>query len=149
MKTAGFSLIEVTIATAIVVGGMAALAPLFVLSGDANRVAGGTAIALLAAQQKLEELRASPEANASPSGALAADTTGYVDYLDAEGVPLADSGGGTSQGPPDGAMFIRRWSVDSLETPVRTVVLHVLVIPAVASRERGRSSTALSSVKVR
>jgi prepilin-type N-terminal cleavage/methylation domain-containing protein len=141
MKTTGFSLIEVLVATAIVLGGMAALAPLFVLSGDANRVAGGTSIALLAAQQKLEELRAAPDENASPSSSLAADTAGYVDYLNAAGAPLSDSGGG--------AMFTRRWSVEPLGAPVRSVVLRVLVIPANASRERGRSSTALSSVKVR
>lgn len=141
MKAAGFSLIEVLIATAIVVGGTAALAPLFLLSGDANRVAGGSSIALLAAQQKLEELRAAPDENASPSAALAADTAGYVDYLDAAGVPLADSGGG--------AMFVRRWSVEPLGVPVRSVVLRVLVIPGNASRERGRSPTTLSSVVVR
>jgi len=141
MKTAGFSLIEVLIATAIVVGSMAALAPLFVLSGHANRVAGSSSIALLAAQQKLEQLRAAPDGNASPSGALAADTTGYVDYLDARGAPLSDSGGG--------AMFTRRWSVEPLGDPVRSVVLRVFVIPASASRERGRSATALSSVKAR
>lgn len=148
MKAAGFSLIEVVIATAIVVGGMAALAPLFVLSGDANRVAGGTSIALLAAQQKLEELRATPDETASPSGALTADTAGYVDYLDAEGAPLVDSGGGNSQGSR-GAMFIRRWSVETPDTPGRTVVLRVLVIPANTSRERGRSPTAVFSVKGR
>ena len=140
MKTAGFSLVEVLIATAIVVGSMAALAPLFVLSGDANRAAGRSSIALLAAQQKLEQLRAAPDENASPSGALAADTTGYVDYLDAGGAPLSETGGG--------AMFTRRWSVEPLGDPVRSVVLRVVVIPASASRERGRSATALSSVKV-
>ena len=140
MKAAGFSLIEVLIATAIVVGGTAALAPLFLLSGDANRVAGGSSIALLAAQQKLEELRASQDDDASPAGALTADTPGYVDNLDAAGLPLAEGGG---------AMFIRRWSVEPLGAPVRTVVLRVLVIPGNASRERGRSPTALSSVRVR
>jgi len=141
MKAAGFSLIEVLIATAIVVGGMAMLAPLFLLSGDANRVGAGASIALLAAQQKLEELRAGPDATASPPGALAADTAGYVDYLDAGGAPLSASGGA--------AMFIRRWSVETPGTPPRTVVLRVLVMPATASRERGRSPTVLSSVKVR
>jgi Tfp pilus assembly protein PilV len=141
MKSAGFSFIEVLIATAIVVGGMAALAPLFLLSGDANRVAADASIALLAAQQKLEELRAAPDGTASPPGALEADTAGYVDYLDAGGAPLADSGGV--------AMFIRRWSVETPGTPPRIVVFRVLVMPATASRERGRSPTMLSSVKVR
>jgi prepilin-type N-terminal cleavage/methylation domain-containing protein len=147
MKAAGFSLIEVLVATAIVVGGMAALAPLFMLSGDANRVAAGASISVLAAQQKLEELRAAPDHNASPSGALTEDTAGHVDYLDAEGVPLADSGGGIQA--PSGAMFIRRWSVETAGAPVRTIVLRVLVVAANASRERGRGSTVLSSVMVR
>ena len=146
LKAAGFSLIEVLIATAIVIGGMAALAPLFMLSGDANRVAAGSAIALLAAQQKLEALRAAPDHNPSPSGTLAEDTGGYVDYLDAQGVPLADSGEGVQA--PSGAMFIRRWSVETAGNPIRALVLRVLVTPADASRERGRGSTALSSVIV-
>ena len=60
----------------------------------------------------------------SPAGALDANTVGYVDYVDANGASL---GGGTPV-PPNGTVYIRRWSVQPLPTnPANTLVMQVLV----------------------
>jgi prepilin-type N-terminal cleavage/methylation domain-containing protein len=59
----------------------------------------------------------------SPGNTLAANTDGYVDYVDADGCGL---GGGDT--PPAGTAYIRRWSIEPLPTnPNNTVVLQVLV----------------------
>ena len=58
MKAAGFSLVEVLVATAVVTVGVASVAQLFTVSARANRIANATTMTLLLAQQKMEELRA-------------------------------------------------------------------------------------------
>jgi len=133
MKANGFSLIEVLVATAIVMGGVATLAQLFVVSGDATRVASGTSVAVLLAQQKMEDLRAAPGSfGVSPPGALAADTEGFVDYLDAAGGLLAGAGAAPM---PAGTLYIRRWSIHALTAGIlHVVVFHVLVMPAHGAR---------------
>ncbi|HEY8536997.1 MAG TPA: prepilin-type N-terminal cleavage/methylation domain-containing protein [Vicinamibacterales bacterium] len=59
----------------------------------------------------------------SPYGTLAANVTGWVDYVDGNGCVL---GGGSV--PPEGTVYIRRWSVEPVPTnPNNTLVLQVLV----------------------
>jgi hypothetical protein len=58
----------------------------------------------------------------SPPGALASNTDGYVDYLDAHGCVL---GGGPV--PPAGTTHIRRWSIAAADAGPDTLVLQVLV----------------------
>jgi prepilin-type N-terminal cleavage/methylation domain-containing protein len=59
----------------------------------------------------------------SPSGTLAANTDGWVDYLDQNGCALG--GGGSA---PDGTIYTRRWSVEPLPTnPNNTLIFQVLV----------------------
>jgi len=140
-------------------GALATLAQLFGLSTRANMGARDTTFAAVLAQQKLEELRAltwgfdtlglpvtdistntavSPETPTggtglapSPSGSLGTNTNGYVDYIDQFGKKL---GGGAA--PPEGAIFVRRWSVEPLPSnPNNTVILQVLVF-----RNRNRGS---------
>ena len=147
----GFSLIEVLVATSLLVVGVAGLAQLFVLSINSNHGARNTTFASILAQQKMEQLRGltwgfdtiglpisdittdlsvSPENPAggtglspSPSDALRRNTAGYVDYLDVNGRPL----GGGATAPP-GTAYIRRWSIEPLPTnPNDTLVLQVLV----------------------
>lgn len=61
----------------------------------------------------------------SPAGTLAANTDGWVDYLDTKGCVLG--GGGTA---PAATRYIRRWSVEPLPTnPNNTLILQVLVTP--------------------
>src|SRR5262245_14756606 len=62
----------------------------------------------------------------SPLGVLAANTVGYVDYVDAKGASL----GGAAAAPPPGTVYIRRWSVQPLPSNDNMIVLQVLVIRA-------------------
>jgi hypothetical protein len=70
--------------------------------------------------------------SASPDGALAANTAGYVDYVDATGRWV-----GNDREPPADAVFIRRWAVRPLAAdPERTLVLQVLVTTVRDARSR-------------
>jgi prepilin-type N-terminal cleavage/methylation domain-containing protein len=125
VKTAGFSLIEVLVATTVITVGVASLAQLFVVSAHANQIANTTSTTLLLAEQKMEELLGETDLDPSPPGTLLANTPGFIDYLDASGVSL----GVASIAPPPGVGFICRWSVEPLPTSaVGTVVLQVLVV---------------------
>jgi hypothetical protein len=60
----------------------------------------------------------------SPATALDANTPGYVDYLDANGVWVGT--GGTA---PAGAVYIRRWAIQPLPAnPNDTLVFQVVVV---------------------
>lgn len=133
MKANGFSLIEVLVATAIVMGGVATLAHLFIVSGDAARIASGTSVAVLLAEQKMEELRAAPGSlGVSPPEALAANTEEFVEYLGAAGGLLASAGTTTM---PAGTLYVRRWSIAAVTaSSLHAVVLQVMVMPAHGAR---------------
>ena len=148
----GFSLLEVLFATTMLVVGVAGLAQLFALSTRTNTSARATTFASVLAQQKMEQLRGltwgfdtlglpltdnstniaaaveSPTGGTgltpSPTGTLGSNTNGYVDYLDATGKSL-----GSGSNPPQGTVFVRRWSIEPLPTnPNNTLVLQVLVL---------------------
>jgi type II secretory pathway pseudopilin PulG len=154
----GFSLIEVMVATGLLVTALVTLAQLFVISTRSNIGSHNTTYASVLAEQKLEELRAlawgydtqglplsdtttdttvSPETptggtglSASPATTLQSNTTGYVDYVDSFGNKL-----GTGVNPPDKAIYTRRWSITPLPTnPNNTLVIQVLVT---RNRNRG------------
>jgi len=117
----GFSLIETLVATAVLTIGVLGLAQLLVMATAANRNARTVTTAAVLARSKMEELRAVPfdSLTASPPGALAADTPGFVDYLDASGADLDARAG---------AAFVRRWAIAPLASnPLNATVLQVLV----------------------
>lgn len=73
----------------------------------------------------------------SPWGSLQQNTAGWVDYLDQNGCLL---GGGAAI--PNGAIYIRRWSVEPLPTnPNNTLILQVLV-----TRNRNRGAADAGNV---
>jgi type II secretory pathway pseudopilin PulG len=148
---AGFSLLEVMIATGIMAGAVAMLGQMFAISIMNNNSARAGSYATVLAEQKMEQLRgltwgfdllglpvsdnatdtALPvEAPAggtglspSPTDALTVNTGGYVDYIDQFGNSL---GGGTTT--PAKTLYVRRWSVEPLPTnPNNTVVIQVVV----------------------
>jgi prepilin-type N-terminal cleavage/methylation domain-containing protein len=150
-SNAGFSLLEVMIATAILATSLVSLAQLFALSTRSNIGSRNSTYAAVLAQQKLEELRSlswgfdqiglpmsdittdttvTPETpvggtglSPSPDSALQGNTVGYVDYIDAFGNKL---GGGSV--PPQNAIYTRRWSISPLPTnPNNTLIIQVLV----------------------
>jgi hypothetical protein len=155
MKRNGMVLSEVVVALALLAGAVVTLAGLFgVASRSARTARASTQCAILAAQ-KVEQLRALswgvgddgedasdfttnlsawPEVPggtglaASPTGALAANLPGFVDYLDDGGAWL---GNGTA--PPPATAFVRRWSIEPLaDSPLDTLVVRV-VVTSVAS----------------
>lgn len=166
----GFSLLEATIAATILLVGIGALTQLFLISAHANRGSRIATFASVLAEEKMEQLRGLawgfddqglpvsdittdtsvvPESpvdgtglGPSPIGALGRNTAGYCDFLDGAGRSL---GGGES--PPDGTVFIRRWSVEPLPAnPYNTIVLQVLVT---ATRDRGASGGTDAETDVR
>jgi type II secretory pathway pseudopilin PulG len=162
---AGFSLVEVVIATGILATALVSLAQLFAVATVANLSARHTGTAMIYAEQKMEQLRALaytldtdglpitdtttdtsvyPPAATGGTGLSPASTNtlqsnevGYVDYLDHLGQQL---GGGTTDLAQ--ASYIRRWSIEPLPTnPNNVVVIQVLV-----TRRRDRGTADLGSV---
>ncbi|HXE79673.1 MAG TPA: hypothetical protein VNK41_02905 [Vicinamibacterales bacterium] len=145
-------------ATGVMAVGLVSLAQLFAISTRNNVSARYSTSATVLAEQKMEQLRglmwgfdllglplsdfttnvaafeptdecAGSNAGAavgltpSPVNTLAENVDGYVDYVDANGCGL---GGGADM--PEGAVYIRRWSIEPLPTnPNNTLILQVLV----------------------
>ena len=163
----GFSIIEATIAASLLAVAVAGLAQLTVATGQANAAARRSTIAQHAAIERMEQLRAlawtsdggvvpvtdwTTDLSTTPasaggaglvpaSSALAANTSGHCDFLDAEGRWLA---GGTRA--PTGAAWIRRWSVAPVDPLGDTLVLHVIVSPATAGSEQSATSMSGASL---
>lgn len=162
---AGFSIIEVLVATGLLATALIALAQLFAIATATNQAARNSTLTMMLAEQKIEQLRALqytfdraalpvqdtetdlavyPPAATGGKGlsphtdnTLQANTDGYVDYLDPWGRTL---GGGTVI--PDNTAFIRRWSVEPLPTnPNNVIILQVLV-----TRHRDRGTGDAGSV---
>jgi type II secretory pathway pseudopilin PulG len=132
-SSAGFSLIEVLVASGLLATVMLSLAQLLVAATAATTRARATSDATTLAWQKVEQLRGLAftvddagrpvsdtvadtvsEAPAggtglSPGGALDRDVAGYVDCLDGFGNPLGPCAPG-----PSAARYRRRWSLAPL-----------------------------------
>jgi prepilin-type N-terminal cleavage/methylation domain-containing protein len=150
-NAAGFSLLEVMVATSLLATALVALAQMFAISTRSNIGSRNSTYAAVLAQQKMEELKSlswgfdqnglpisdiatdttqTPEPpvggtglSPSPSTSLQENTNGWVDYIDAYGNKL-----GTGDHAPVNAIDHRRWSVSPLPTnPNNTLVIQVLV----------------------
>jgi prepilin-type N-terminal cleavage/methylation domain-containing protein len=133
---AGFTLIEVMVATAILLVALVSLAPLFVTAVRDNLTARTATDTVVLAAQKLEELRgltwgfdaqglavSDPALNASPSDSLESNSAGFVDYVDRFGRRLE----GGAAAPAD-ALYVRRWAITPMpQDPSNTIVIQVLV----------------------
>ncbi len=140
----GFTLLEVVVALALLAGGFLAVAQLMAVAARAAHLSRATTLATNLATENLERLQSlawgctgegTPVGDLvlSASGALAADTAGFVDYLDGEGAAV-----GSGFSPPSGAMFTRRWSIepDEERVPPRRLVVRVVVLRREASSTR-------------
>jgi hypothetical protein len=155
----GSTLIEVLVATTILLTGVMMMAQLLTVSTISNTAAKSDTFAAVLAEQKLEQLRAlaygfdvaglpvsdvdtdtsvSPEApggtglQPSPGNALQANTPGFVDHVDGHGQLV-----GNGAQAPAAAVFTRRWSIEPLPTnPNNTIIIQVLVTPV---RNRGQA----------
>jgi hypothetical protein len=131
--------------------GFLAVAQLLVVASRAAHLSRAITTATSAATRQLEHLQSlawgytvdgAPVGGLelSPPDTLAADTAGFVDYLDDEGVAV-----GSGLSPPALAMFTRRWSVeaDDGRVPPLTVMLRVVVLRREASSARSSGDAAL------
>ncbi len=108
-REGGFSLVEVLVASGILVAGIAAILQLFVIATHATVDARDATYAAVLAAQKIEELRAAPFP--APGDA--------TEYLNARGVRLPDAAR---------ALYERRWTVAPLASqPAETVTVTVRV----------------------
>jgi prepilin-type N-terminal cleavage/methylation domain-containing protein len=167
----GFTLVEVLVAMvliALAAVGVAALTTVAMQSGAAAR---GQTSATLLAIQKMEQLLALtwrfhpsgsglPESDTSsdvshdpprsggagltpsPAGTLQASTPGYADYVDGAGRWVGR--GGVA---PAGAVYLRRWSIQSSPLDPDARVIQVLVRPVAPTT--GAADVVLTSVKSR
>lgn len=159
---AGFALLEVMVALALLAGAVVALAGLTVIAARANRLSRVGTLGGTLASQKMEQLlglawgygpagedhvdvstNASvwPEAAGggglaeSPEGTLTSNTDGYVDYLDEHGRWL-----GTGTLPPAAAVYARRWSIRPLsDSPLDTLLIRVVVLMRGPAADLGTS----------
>jgi hypothetical protein len=172
----GATLIEALIATAIVVTTITSVAHLLAWARRAIWSSGTDTMTTVLAIEKLEQLRSlnfefddggtavtddstdlsgqQPSSGGaglqtSPLDALEVNTSGCVDFLDAQGVWR-----GTGVDPPSGATFVRRWAiVPFAPDPMNTLVLHVVVLPladaANPSGLRSARATHVTTIRTR
>jgi type II secretory pathway pseudopilin PulG len=164
---AGFSLLEVIVATGLIAGALMTLGQMLSVSITNNQAARRLTYATVLAEQKMEQLRGlswgfdsaglplsdtntntaapieSPTGGSglsvSPAGTLTRNTDGWVDYVDRFGNVL---GGGSSSLPK--TAYIRRWAIEPLAAnPDNAIVIHVLVT---ARHDRGAADAPGSSM---
>jgi type II secretory pathway pseudopilin PulG len=178
---AGFSLIETMIAVILLATSLTAIAQLMAIATRSNINAQRQTFSATLSQEKMEQLRGlswgfddlglpindystdlaldPPAPNGgvgltpSPGDSLAANSPGYVDYLDRDGRSL---GGGAAA--PANTVYVRRWSIEPLPTnPNNTLILQVLTFNLRARQDAGtgpvlnriRDESRLVSVKTR
>ena len=120
----GFTLLETLIATGIVVTAVAGLAQLVAFSAGLTLASTESAVALAAAQQKLEALRAL-EYGFDEAGVATGDPrlapARYVDWLDASGVEVEEVD----------AAFVRRWQITTIDATEPSLIgIAVCVVDA-------------------
>jgi Tfp pilus assembly protein PilV len=118
----GFSLLEALVAAALVAAAIGAVAQLAVIAASATRAARSGTMAVFLAQDKMEELRArATRLPPSPAGTLERNVPAYSDFHDVRGQPIDD---------PDGAAYVRRWSIARDASRADGVVLQVAMYVA-------------------
>ena len=152
-RASGFTLVETLIATGILVTAIAGLAQLFALSLRFTRDSAQTGAALVAAQDKLESLRAlrfgydengaaltDPRLQPSPPTSLSENVAEYVDWLDDAGNVVTEAG----------ATYARRWRITEMAVDPATIAIDVCVfrMPAL-DRGPAHADACLVTARVR
>jgi Tfp pilus assembly protein PilV len=150
MRPNGFSLLELLVATTLLLAAVAALAGLAVSTVRMNADARAMTDATVLADEKVQELEALPWGDASlapsPPGSLVATTAGYADYVDALGREL-----GSGPTAPAGAVYVRRWSI----APVPDASGNALALEVAVTRQTSggggpqRDQIHIAAVRVR
>ena len=122
----GSSLIEALVATLMVSTGVVTMAQLLSIATVTNLAARRSTVAVIAAEQKLEEIRTLPfdDLQTSPASTLEQNTEGYVDYV---------------------GIYTRRWSIEPVSSTFgSSLVIQVLVTTA---NEASRSTRSASRIR--
>ena len=151
----GFTLVETLVATGILITALAGVAQLFVLGTQLTKGASASGFALVAAQDKLESLRAlafaynafgqpttDPALQPSPESSLQEDLPPHVDWIDASGQSGAEA---------DGATLVRRWRIRALPATIPdaiTIEVCVFQTPAIGSDPQ-TAEACLSTLRTR
>jgi Tfp pilus assembly protein PilV len=106
----GSTLVEVLVATLVLVTGVLGVAQLFLTAAATNAAARDTTIATTLAAQKVEQLLSTDLQEA----------TGLIEHIDVWGQVVA-----TAESPPANAVYTRRWSIEALSAD--TVAIRVRV----------------------
>jgi prepilin-type N-terminal cleavage/methylation domain-containing protein len=126
----GFTLIEVLVVIAVLVTAVVGIAQIVIVTARSNRGALDTSMATLIGTARMEELRLQDWDDAqlieSPAGTLASNVSGYVDYVDQFGSPIAMSAGQNQ--PPSGAVFVRRWAIRPTADASGMLLVQVIVL---------------------
>ena len=156
-STSGFTLLETLIATSVLVTVLAGIAQLLIFSTQFAGNSGRRGLAVLAAQAKIEDLRArrfgfdaegdpvsDPVLAPSPPDTLSGDVEGYSEALDsnADMISVDDKRPGT---------FSRRWAITPLDgMSPEAVVIEVCVFREPADQAPLAAAEAcLSTIRVR
>jgi type II secretory pathway pseudopilin PulG len=125
----GFSLIEVLVATSILITVLGGVAHLSIMTARANHLARVSTQSTIFAAAKMEDLLARPWSalQAMTGGTLEDSQNGYSDYVDRTGEVLASSAR---------ASHVRRWAITAVTGTV--VALEVIAEPW-PDEEDGRS----------
>jgi hypothetical protein len=133
-------LLETVVATAVIVTALAGLAQLVAASAGLTRTGVESGLALVAAQQKLESLRALDYAYDDaglPTGDTRLAPGRYEDRLDASGLEVGE-------GAP--AAFARRWRITALHENEPTVIAIEVCVFTIPVRDDG---ACLATVRAR
>ena len=130
----GSTLVEVLVATLVLVTGILGIAQLFLIAAASNGRSRDITIMTTLAAQKMEQLLSTD----------LGDPEGLVDHVDIWGRVV-----GTAESPPATAVYTRRWSIESLSAA--TVTIRVRVGRSHGSGGAGRMAgeTQLLTVKTR
>jgi type II secretory pathway pseudopilin PulG len=149
----GFTLVETLVATGVLITAVAGLAELFALSMRFTRDSAQFGAALVAAQDKLESLRAlrfsydddgaartDPRLQPSPPASLLENMDGYVDWLD-------HAGNGTLE---TAASYVRRWKITAIaEGEPAVIAIDVCVFSMRAQHGDPGHAACLATARVR
>jgi len=121
----GSSLVEVLVAILVLTTGVLSMVRVCSLSIASNTEARRRTVAMILAEQKLEQLRTLDSlASTSAGGSLVQDEPGFVDHIDASGTVVS-----ADAGRPAPALYTRRWSIEALSSaPPEAFVLQVRVL---------------------
>jgi prepilin-type N-terminal cleavage/methylation domain-containing protein len=167
----GFSLLEVMVALGLFAGAVVTLAGLVGVATSVNLASRERSQATALAWQKMEQilglawgtdsdgtervdlatdLTAWPETaggtglSASGDQALTVNTSGFVDYLDADGVWV-----GTGTSAPPGTAYVRRWSIcPSADHPGEALIVRVIVLRAGAPSDAAAQASGFGAVQL-